>query len=423
MLIIPIDTTLKRLACGIVVLATLVWAAFAVVWGFANAAASQAEFIEVADQALAISPGDPQTHYAAAVLLDRSFEAGDFDRALTHYERAAELAPNDHWLWLELGRAYERRGDPAKAVAAMRYALALAPNYSAIQWTLGNTLLRQGNTDEAFALIRSASAGDAKYTENAALLAWQMNAGNIDDVRRAVGDSVRLNAALAVLLANEKRFDEAAVVWAAIPEAEKTGPVLDSGNRLLSQMLEARRFRPAAGIAAELGKASANSFAVGNIFNGGFEQAVRPSGAQAFDWQLDNGQHPQIALTNGEKRTGNNSLVMIFNPSDRTGAARGMTQLVAVRPGGRYTLSYQYKADLETATTFRWAIKSAADGSPIASGEPFKAKTDWTSAGFGFTVPENTDGVYVSFTRDACNSGRCTVGGSLWLDDISLAGQ
>lgn len=418
-----IDNVPKRVAAAFLILFVLAFSAFAIIWGFGNAAASQAEFVEVADQAVSLSPNDPQTQYATAVLLDKSFEAGDFERALKHYEHAAELAPNDYWLWLELGRAYERRGEAERGIAAMRYAFKLAPNYSVVQWTLGNAILRTGNSVEAFELIRKAVAGDPKYTEPAANLAWQMNSGDLSAVRAAVGDSVRLTAALAGILAREKKFDEAAAVWDGIPAEDRQRTLSEAGKALLNGMIDARRYQAAVKIAADVVKSGEDRFAEGQIFNGGFESPVRPSGASIFDWQLGNGQNPQIVLTNGQKHSGNNSLVLVFNAADRAGDIRGFTQTVAVKPGGSYILRIHYRAEMTATATFQWSVTNASDGSPIAASEPLKPRTDWAVSEIRFTVPSNTDGVFVSFSRGACAAGSCAAAGNMWFDDISLTEQ
>lgn len=418
---IPVDNLLKRIIAFGIGVTLLAGSAFAVLWGFANAAASQAEFIEVAEQAVSVSPGDPQTHYAMAVLLDDSFDPGDFDKALGHYETAASLSQYNYWYWLELGRAYERRGDPAKAETALRYALSLAPNYATAQWSLGNALLRQGKTEEAFALIRTAVAGDPKYTETAATLAWQLSGGDINAVRSSIGDSVRLNAALAALLAKEKRFDESAAVWSAIPAAERRDSLKEAGAALFSQMLEAKRFRAAVQIASEISEGENERTAIGRINNGGFENAVKPTGAQIFDWQLGAGQNPQIVLTNGQKRSGSNSLVLVYNAGDRSGNVRGFSQTVAVEPGKTYTLRFAYRSELKTAANFKFVISNAADSSPIAASDPISASSDWAAAEVRFTVPMNTDGVVIEFKKDSCPQTVCTVSGSLWIDDVSLS--
>ncbi|MDM7923244.1 MAG: hypothetical protein QUS14_13165 [Pyrinomonadaceae bacterium] len=420
---ITIDTLSKKLALAAAAVIAVIFGAFAVIWGFANGAASQAEFVEAAEQAVSISPSDPQTNYAYAVLLDQSFGPGDAQKALAYYERAVSFAPGNYFYWLELGRAYERQGDAAKAESAVRHALTLAPNYSAVQWALGNLLIRQGRTAEAFGPIRDAVAGDPKFTETAASLAWQVSGNDIAAVKAMIGDSVRINAALASLLAKDKKYDAAVEFWNAIPPNERRALPKESANAFYDLLVAGHRYREAAKIAAELGEGERTQVAVGKIFNGGFESAVRPSGAPLFDWQLANGQNPQIVLSNGQKHSGSNSLLLVFNEADRAADIRRFSQAVAVEPGREYIFRYYYRTDLKTQFTFKWKIGNSTDGSPIAMSDPLPAKSEWAAGELRFTVPQNTDGIFIEFGRDTCSAGVCTAAGNIWFDDISLSEQ
>ena len=135
-------------------------------WGMASSAAVRAEDADVAEFVTGLAPDDPQTHYSAAVLLEKSFERGDVQKSLNELETATGLAPENYLFWLDLGRARERSGDTEGAERALRRALDLAPNYARVQWALGNALLRQGRVDEAFAEIQKAVAGDPESFAN-----------------------------------------------------------------------------------------------------------------------------------------------------------------------------------------------------------------------------------------------------------------
>ena len=122
----------------------LICASYLVRWYFAATIASNTDSKEVADLAIDLAPGDPQAHFTSAALSGRIFAPEELAKSLAQYEQAVALAPNDYRLWLALGNARERAGNPAGAEVALRKALELAPNYSFVKWTLGNILLRQG---------------------------------------------------------------------------------------------------------------------------------------------------------------------------------------------------------------------------------------------------------------------------------------
>src|ERR1051325_746704 len=114
---------------------------------------------ETAEAAARLAPHDPLAYLTLARLHRYSFDPELLPRALSEYEQAAALAPNDYMIWTELGRARATAGDFEGGVAALRRAAALAPNYAEQRWHLGNVLLRAGRNEEAFEELRR--AGDA----------------------------------------------------------------------------------------------------------------------------------------------------------------------------------------------------------------------------------------------------------------------
>ena len=79
--------------------------------------------LEVFEQAVAADPDDrvPRSHYGRLLTL-----ATDYARALPHLERAAELAPDDPQVWLDLQTLYERSLRLELAIEARERAEALA---------------------------------------------------------------------------------------------------------------------------------------------------------------------------------------------------------------------------------------------------------------------------------------------------------
>ena len=396
---------------------------FFVKWCLANAIAAHAPAKEVAALAVDLAPRDPQTHYALAVLDEKSFLPQDLPESLAEYERATALAPGDFRLWLALGKASERNGDRAGAELALRKALELAPNYAAVQWTLANVLLRRGKTGEAFSEMRKAAENDAAYESATVGTAWQISGGNLADVRQNIGDSAKLNAALALFLASQKRFDDALQIWNALllPDDEKKSSLKEIGGQLSASMLGAKRFRDALLIGQSVGEnaEAAENFAVGKIYNGGFEQDVKREKAGAFDWQIADGAQPQIGFDDSQKRAGNRSLVVIFDsPNGRD--FRQILQTIVVEARRKYVFEAFYKSDLKTAATVHWEISDAADGKILAATVAVTENADWMQLNAEFMASESTQAVVLRLVREQCKSVICPVSGKVWFDDFSL---
>ncbi|MEP6903734.1 MAG: tetratricopeptide repeat protein [Actinomycetota bacterium] len=422
---IKLNTTILRIIAPVLAVICVISAYFSVKWFFANTIASRAVSLieknrEVADFAVGLAPEDPETHLASAVLYEKTFLPDDLPKSLAEYEQAVALSPSDFRLWFELGKARERNGDVPSAEAALRKALELAPNYSQVQWALGNFLLREGKSDEAFAEIRKAAKGDKTFANPAIAGAWQLFQGDMAQIKKYVGDSVNLKAALASVLAAEKRFDEALEIWNSLPEDARKTDFKSNGDEIYQKMLEAKKYRAALQIYSQIAATDENKFALGRITNGGFE-TDNPKTPSVFEWQIAEGIEPQIGVDNTQRHGGNISLKLIFNDSDGK-SFRNVSQTIAVEANKKYVFETFYKSELKTATTVKWEIVDAADGKVLASTEAIAANADWASLKTEFAVPETTEAVTIRLVRVSCITTFCPISGKLWFDDFSLNG-
>ncbi len=416
---IKIDNLPKKIGLLALMLLCMLGIVFFVKWCLANVIASNANFGELAELALSLAPNDPQTHYTSAVLLERTFSSDDLPKSLAEYEQATALAPNDFRTWRALGKVRSRSGDASSAELAFRKALELAPNYSENRWILGNHLLRQGKTTEAFIEIRRAAESDPVFVNPTAVTAWQIFGGDLQNINQYIGDSASVKSALAVLLAKEKRFDEAMNKWNSLPAEQKKTTFKENGDALFNQLLEAKKYRDALLVQSEIGGTGEQSFAVGEILNGNFETDVKMTGASLFDWQIEEGVQPQIGVDNSQKSGGNRSLVIVFNSA--TGRDfRKFSQTIAVEAGKKYGFEMFYKSELKTAATVYWEITNVSDGKILALTPPISAASDWTNLRTEFTVPQNTEAVVVRLARETCKNTLCPISGRVWFDDLRL---
>ncbi len=416
---IKIETLAARAALLAAGLVFLICASYFMRWYFAASIAANTDLREVADFAVGLAPDDPQTHYTSAVLSGKIFAPEDIAKSLSEHETAVALAPNDFRLWLALGKARERVGDAAGAELALRKALELAPNYSQVRWTLGNILLRQGKTSEGFAEIRNAAQSDRAFVNPAIVTAWQIFDGSLEQVKQYVGDSQQINFALAIFLAKQKRFDEAIEIWNALPAEEKKTTFKETGEQLHTEMLAAKKYRNALQIRSQISGQEAAQPVTGQIVNGGFEEEVNTKDAGVFEWQIANGFKPQIGFDDVQKRSGNRSLVIIFNSPDGKDF-RAISQTVAVEAGKNYRFETFYKSELKTPAALDWEIVDATDGKVLATTGVTSTNAGWTSLKAEFTAA-NTEAVTLRLAREACKSSICPISGKIWFDDFSIS--
>src|SRR5215212_7775608 len=169
---------------------------------------------ETAEAAARFAPHDPAAYLTLARLHRYSFDPELMPRALSEYEQAAALAPNDYMIWTELGRARATAGDIEGGVAALRRAVALAPNYAEQRWHFGNVLLRAGRNEEAFDELRRAGDADPdKYRPQVFNLAWQLYGPDMKRVLDMVGKTPEARGHLVGVLVGRERLEDALSVW------------------------------------------------------------------------------------------------------------------------------------------------------------------------------------------------------------------
>lgn len=387
-------------------------------WGLANMASLRTDQPEVAMNAVSLSPADPQTHFAAAVLLEKTFLPADFERSLREYEEAAALSPANYLVWLEYGKALDRHGDEKRAEAALRKALDLAPSYASTKWALGNFLLRHGDSNEAFKNLREALDSNPSFADATVQSAYSWFDGDVDQVKISLGASPVAQVSMIKLLIREKRLDDALAIWSSLSIEGDRSVLKDAETQLLASLVTEKRYRDAYRIySSERSRSDHDVF--GNVTNGGFEDPVKIQGSPLFEWQIEDSPKSQVAIIEGQGHSGARSLRLLFNLTEAKDF-RGVSQYVAVKPGQRYKFESFYRSDLKTAVPLKWEILSAADGKAISSSQPIIDTPDWTALSTVFIVPPGEDAVIIRLSRDNCLSAICPLNGSVFLDDISI---
>ena len=92
------------------------------------------------------APADPQPFLNLGTMLA---DASDFDRALPHLRKAAELSPDNPKVHEELGHVYAAQQNLPRAQAELERAVALSPKTSALHFKLGQIYRREGMADRA----------------------------------------------------------------------------------------------------------------------------------------------------------------------------------------------------------------------------------------------------------------------------------
>ena len=390
-------------------------------WNLANVVALQLDpkapdSRYIADWLTDLSPSDPRTHLLAAKVYESSFDSDDLNRAVRECEYAASLSPHNYVMWLNLGRVRGLIGDAEGSFRAYERALALAPNYSIVRWVYGNALIRDGREDEGFALISKAAMDDPRYLGPAISTAIQIYDGDIEAVRRVMGDSAPINGGLAETLVSINRPEDAYGSWQRLSPEARRSEFQKLGQRLQSRFVELNKYRLAAMVHGDI---TASESPLARIVNGGFEESVKMGSTGLFEWRVSDGTHPQVGLSDSAKRSGNHSLLIAFNSFEAAGM-RSIDQVVAVEPAADYELEIHYRSDIRSDALLKWQVADLSNSQRIAESPPMTNAADWTPIKITFRSPENSDGIQLRFVREGCGGPACPMSGRIIFDDISL---
>ncbi len=106
-------------------------------------------------------PDDPKS---LAVIGDKYFEGGRFEKAIEVYEKVLELDPNDVDTYNDLGLAYHYTGKSDMAIEKLRKGTEAMPSYQRVWLSLGFVLVSTGITEDAKPVLKKAMELDPDST-------------------------------------------------------------------------------------------------------------------------------------------------------------------------------------------------------------------------------------------------------------------
>ncbi len=372
-----------------------------------------ANSIPAADQAVRLSPSDPDAHRARAAILNRLGMAAEASKSL---ESATNLRYRDDYLWLELGNAREEAGDTQGALAALDQAVHWAPYYAHTHWQRGNLLLRMGRTTEAFAELRQAAASNRTYLPSLIDLAWGIsnaNAQTAADLINVKSDNERL--AFIRYLARKGKGTETREQMRLLTATPLSH---EERNELAHLLFAAKAFRDAFDLWSDL------PLRPPALFNGGFEEPLVLNQTEFGGWIVGpNLGKNKLAIDVSEKFAGAKSLQISFG-GDWDPATPLLSQTVVVEPAKRYSLTFRIKTkDLATGGPLLMAVHDAGNNQLLGKSDNFPATDSWLTLHFEFTALATTQAAVIRLQRANCESSPCPIFGTLWLDEISVADE
>ena len=369
-----------------------------------------ANSIPAADEAVRLTPSDPDAHRTRATILNRLRMPAEARDSL---EAATSLRYRDDYLWLELGQMREDLGDTAGALAAFDQAVRRAPHYAHTHWQRGNVLLRMGRTAEAFTELRQAAAANRKYSLNLMDLAWSISAGDVKRTEELIeiNDDAERLAFIRFLAAKGKgkeSLDQIKLLSTPLSSENK--------NEFARLLFAAKAFPEAFDLWAKSPQLRRSA-----LFNSGFEDPLVLNQAGFGGWILSSEQTKnKLAIDVSEKFGGARSLQITFG-GDWTPGTPLLSQTILVAPGKTYPVAFSIKTkDLVTGGPPMITVSDAGSDQLLGKSESFPSTNSWVTLNFEFTTLATSEAAVIRLQRSNCNSSPCPIFGTLWLDEISI---
>lgn len=350
-------------------------------------------------------------------------EDRDIEAARSHAVRAINISPWDFNHRLLLASIEEATGDRAAAEKSLRDAVGLAPNNTEVHWRLANSLFRQGKYRESLAEFRLVTNSDREYLPAALDMMWRASNGNLGAVEAVTPPDARSRLALSDYLLKQSRVSEASRVFDSIDRTARL--TSDQSEDFINRLISMGEFEMARALWINIvgGKEELSGGYRAAVWNGGFESLPSARLAQ-FDWATSSSNFAAVSIESGG-RAGSRALKIDFLGRDTTRLGGEVKQIVLVRPGARYRLSFYAKTEgLITTEGPRIALEDRRTGMAVAQSEPIPAGTaDWKIVNVDFVSPSGASALVITVKRTPRFSYDDPMRGSIWLDDFALNEQ
>jgi tetratricopeptide (TPR) repeat protein len=425
--IIYIDSrkALPRVSAIALIVLSLVWSVFLVRWYLGNTLAEyfnpDANGAEMARLAVSLAPNDPLTRWRLGDFTEKRLPPDQIAEAVSEYEKAASLSPNDYRFWMAFGRALEQAGDNTRAEKALRRAVELAPSYSYPRWYLGNLLLRSQRYQEAFAELQRASEADPDLRPQLFNLAWEVYKDDAESLKTAAGSTATARAQFSQYVIGRGRVEDGLKLWSALADAEKRSN-LATAHAIIANLVGSFRYHQALAVWNDIAPEQTSRATIGEILDGGFETGMAHGPNSIFGWQVQSQRQAQIGIDPNQAHTGNRSLRIVFQVRSNL-EPLNLSQLIPVAPNTEYVFECYLKTQkLESAGPPVLTIVNPVDGGTLASSPSAPTgDNDWQRVELSFKTGPTSEAITLKIGRGSCGDNTvCPMFGTIWYDDFYL---
>ena len=367
-----------------------------------------------------MEPDNGAYWYKLGLYREWDIDNGDLNKAIEYLSRATAIDPRSATYLMALGGAYETAGQFAKARQSYLAALEVYPLSAVAHWRYGSFLLRQGDAKQAYAEMQRAVLGDRTLVLLAVSRVW-LETHDVQPLLTTVLPSdIESNQRALDWFCELREPDPALAVWKRMIGLHQTIPIMNTVP-LINILLNANRGDDARQVWLEALAASGNGKEAETngslVFNGGFEFDSVNGG---FDWHIDSTQGVTFDYDTSAPHSGRRALRIKFDGTQNI-SLEGVWQIVPVVPGRRYRFEgYLRTSGITTDSGVRFALAFPGGDQAVIVMDNFTGDHPWTAQSAEFTPGAGVHQVWISVTRPPSQKFDNKLGGTAWVDDVSV---
>lgn len=367
-------------------------------------------------------PEHPQyQHQHMGRIRQYSVSLQDYREALKEYHIALRENPLSSRTWFDSARVRWWLGQAKEARDALGLALRFNPSSSRLRWEAALFQIQLEDYEGAIANLRYLVMTEPYQRRTYFSLIHTLMRPE-DFIETALPAEAGILSDYLDYLIRQEEVKSGRVVWRRLTDLRPS--TLDPRVALpyVDMMLEHKDLTEAMsawGLLLRLQGIGRTSDSRDNlVWNGGFERDDTWGGG--FDWRVGRSTGVEVGVSTSSSTEGVRSLKIAFDGTHNP-QLTAASQVVPVMPGSRYLLSSSIKTTgITTSSGPYFEVVDFLDGRRYAVGESYVGDHPWSPVRMSFQTSAQARAVVVKIRRDASQKLDNLIGGTAWIDQVSL---
>lgn len=342
---------------------------------------------------------------------------GDLDGAMQLMQESLRRDPASAYRWCDLGNVLARSGLSEGATYSFRRAAELGPQTPGVLLRAASGLTEVGRSDQALPYGARTLALTDQYDLELFSLYHTLKLPIADVIARGIPDRRAAAGFFRYALNNNVDAAELATAWKCMTAHSLTDD--QTGSVYASHLIDLGKSEAAVAVwKAQLGNRAGDYPLPNRVVNGGFEF---PFTDGILDWNIIDNPHVHVTRDlQQEAHSGRASLRLDFDGTANLLYA-DVRQSVVLSPGRYRLVGWVRPSSLTTDQGLGFWIQGGEGASALDVRTPkVRGTSPWTPLEATFAVPAGMPVVIVSVLRETSVKFDHDIGGTVWVDDVTL---